>query len=69
MKFDENGKCIKNGMHRHYTDDKIIVAGLESRHPKISDSNLNAALDAIPANKHEEFHTILDQLKSRLDDV
>ena len=69
MKFDQNGKHIKGGMHRHHINRKADVVDLDSRHPEISDFNLNATLDAIPVSKHEEFHILLDRLKSSLDDV
>ena len=66
MKFDENGRHIK-GMHRNYVNGNDDVVDLKSRHPGISDSHLNAALDTIPASRHKEFHAILDQLKQSLD--
>ena len=67
MRFDQNGKYVKGKTHRHYVSGEADVVDLQSRHQGISDSNLSIAMDSIHPNRHEEFHRILDQLKTSLD--
>ena len=68
MKFDQHGRRLKES----YTH-KVLGGGiapttdLRSRHPEISDSHLGIALDAIPRDKHGEFHTILRRMEADCD--
>ena len=67
MKFDRDGRRIRGGnTYQPAGGDDTVVTDLGSRHPGISDSHLAIALDAIPLDKHEEFHKVLLRMEGDL---
>jgi len=68
MRFDENGKFIKQvRVIAHYHDEVFVDLG--STHQGISDKSLKIALSMVRDGKSQEFHDLLDQLNNSFKSV
>ena len=66
MEFDSKGRWSRKRTRREVKlDDDTIQTGFGSRHPGISDSYLQVALDAIPPSMHEVFHKLINQISAK----
>ena len=63
MRFDTNGNRITSKSTTHQIHDDVVV-DLKSSYPGISDITLNTVLQMVREERMEDFHSILDQLRS-----
>jgi hypothetical protein len=63
VRFDENGKFIKQVRVTANYHDKVVV-DLESTHQGISDKSLKIVLSMVRDGKSQEFRDLLDRLNN-----
>ena len=64
MKFDQNGRRIKEKMHHNAKfDADDIVVDLESRYAGISDSAIEVVFEMVNKDKIDEIHTVLRKIQ------
>ena len=63
MRFDENGRHVKESHITKHISDNVVVK-LNSKHPGISQDVLNSVLQMVHNERINDFHMILNQMQT-----